>query len=109
MSVHTVAAKRAVQILEALGATYSIKLPDGQKFEKKRHRGAAQNDFTATGYTEVVKGLKRGESHTFPINGFPAERFRATIAAKASALWGKQSSITHINREAGTVEVLRVK
>lgn len=109
MSVHTVAVKRAVQILEAIGATYSIKMPDGQKFEKKRRRGKPEHDFAGTGYAEVVKSLKKGESHTFPLNGFPAERFRATIAAKASTTWGKQSSITHINREAGTVEVLRVK
>jgi hypothetical protein len=109
MSVQEIAAKRALRILDALGAKYDISLPDGTKFKRVRKNADRQHDFTTTGYNEKIPLLKVGSSEKIPFNGFRPEALRGAIAAKANQKFGKAACITHIDKASGHIEILRVR
>ena len=122
MSIQLEAAKRAARILNAIDASYAILLPDGESISKGINlvdEGAEQpkkrrqvRDFAHTGYGGQIRGLGVGQTTKMPINGFQGAdiaRFHSAIIATCVNKWGRGSCISHLDREAGHIEVLRIK
>ena len=105
------------QMLDKWRVPHKIMLPDGKEFgalevvtKKTRSRspslyphGTLKNHFLS-----FVKDLQPGEVATVPAGEFDLEVLRGSLAGWASRVWGNKASTTYINRNAGTVEVLRL-
>jgi hypothetical protein len=106
------------QMLDKWGVPHKIMLPDGREFgalevvtKKTRARrspslypmGTLKNHFLP-----FVKDLQPGEVAAIPAGEFDLEVLRGSLAGWASKAWGLKSNTSYINRNAGTVEVLRL-
>lgn len=107
----------ALNILKALGATYTITLPDGTKHNNapekpaknvgRKFRDGRKFGDLAAHYRPLVDPLQPAELVEVPVNGFDPCHLRSAIAAWGCQRWGKGSLITNATKTA--VEVMRVK
>ena len=107
----------ALNIMTALGATYTITLPDGTKhsnapevpvneYGRKVLDGRKYGDLAAH-YRPFIDDLKPSEFVEVPFNGFKPSKLGSVISAWGCQRWGKGSLITAANKTG--IEVLRVK
>ena len=107
----------ALNILAALGATYTITLPDGRKYStapekptnqsgRKFRDGRKYGDLAAY-YRPLMDDLEPSGFVEIPFNGFNPSNLGSAISAWGCARWGKGSLLTAANKTG--IEVLRVK
>jgi hypothetical protein len=107
----------ALNILAALGATYTITLPDGTKHSNApekpvKHSGRTFRDGRKYGdlaayYRPLVDGLEPSGFVEIPFNGFNPGNLGGAISAWGCQRWGKGSLLTAATKTG--IEVLRVK
>lgn len=107
----------ALNIMTALGATYTITLPDGTKHsnapeEPVNYQGRKVKDGRSYGelaahYRPFIDALKPSEFVEVPFNGYDPSNLGSAISAWGCHLWGKGSLLTAANKTG--IEVLRVK
>jgi hypothetical protein len=107
----------ALNIMTALGATYTITLPDGTKhsnapevpvkeYGRKVRDGRKYGDLAAY-YRPFIDDLKPSEFVEVPFNGFNPSNLGSAISAWGCQCWGKGSLLTAASKTG--IEVLRVK
>lgn len=120
LKVQQEALTRLITALDGMQAQYKIVLPDGTEYgnlriappeEPKRKRqkspypiGALQNYFQP-----FLDGLKPGQAVEIPSNGFRIESLRGAMTAWAGKTWGKNTFISHANKEKGVVEFIKME
>jgi hypothetical protein len=117
----------AIMILRAMeGARYKIVLPDGRVFskdleeaesrpafelepaEKRTRKSKAVRGAMLPYYEKQVKSMRVGDVLVLqPPEGFDPDSLRGACAALGVRVFGKGSTQTFMNRENGTIEVLR--
>lgn len=128
-------AKQAEHLLKAVGASYTIQLPTGEKFTnvkeeppQENHDGKLLNSrkepykrFAAsTGAEwgarskhakEHISNMQPGDVATIPLNAFfkNAHDLRSTVSSVACTMWGNDSHRTAIPEDRQSVEILRIK
>jgi hypothetical protein len=113
--------KRALIVLNGLGAQYKIILLDGTEYgdlvvapkaeEKKRKRkpslyphGALQNYFQP-----ILEALRPGDAAEVPAQQFDIESLRGSMTAWAGKTWGRKTFISRSDKTRNVVEFLRME
>lgn len=107
----------ALNILTALGATYTITLPDGTKHSNAseapvNHQGRKYRDGRVYGdlsshYRPFLDNLEPAGFVEIPFNGFNPKHLSSAISAWGCQRWGKGSIMVGSTKTG--VEVLRVR
>ena len=105
------------QMLDKWSVPHKIMLPEGKEFgalevvtKKTPARSPRLYPFGAlkNHFSPFVKDLQPGEVATIPAGEFDLEVLRGSLAGWACKEWGNKSNTTYINRNAGTIEILRL-
>jgi hypothetical protein len=105
------------QMLNKWSVPHKIMLPDGNEFGAldvvtKKTRARAPNLYPIgtlkNHFFSFVKDLQPGEVAAVPAGEFDLEVLRGSLAGWACKEWGNKSNTTYLNRNAGTVEILRL-
>lgn len=118
MQIQTKALTRAINLLKACGATYTVVSSGGRKFtnqpsqprtlvKRKKEKVPGVGKFSDYFRSQGLDRLDVGGVVVVPyVDGVAKERLRANIAGFAHRMWGRESAMTALN---GTgVEVMRV-
>lgn len=116
--VVTLAVRRAVATLDSIsgyGVTYRVTSHDGTQFTNETIKPAdlippisKRKCGLISMYKPVVSGMKAGDVKLIPVNGVAYKRIASAVSAWCYNNWGKGAAITHVNRKAKAIEVMRV-
>jgi hypothetical protein len=107
----------ALNIMAALGATYTITLPDGTKYSNtpekpaknsgRKFRDGRKYGDLAAHYRPVVDKMKPSDVVDIPCKNFNPNNLAGAISAWCCTKWGVGSVMTAASKT--SVEVMRVK
>ena len=120
LHVQQEALKRLINTLNGMQAQYKIILPDGTEFgdlriappeepKRKRSRSSFPIGALQKYFQPILEGLKPGQSVEIPADKFPLESLRGAMTAWAGKTWGKNTFISHANKDKGVVEFLKME
>lgn len=117
MSIIDKALNQALTLLNAAKVQYAVVLPDGTiagelqvKVVKKRGGFVKKNDFVAQyNYIETLRELPVGGTHKWEVRDDQLIPFQSAVCGTAGRLFGTGNFMTTVDREARTVEILRVQ
>ena len=109
---------KAINVLNAAkdyGYAFAVHHPDGtvsgtlvatepkvKKYKHTHRRGSLK-----AVYAPYLENLQAGALAIIPCGDYPAESVRAAAASTASALWGKGSHTSYVDKKTNTVQLLR--
>lgn len=107
--------KRALAMLDAIGATYAVIEEDGTKhgaLEVAEKKSKTPRKFKHGELSNHVKPfiekMKVGQVVEVPVSGYPIEHIRSAVVSWAGYRWGKGSITTVSSKEKNLVEALRI-
>lgn len=123
-STQAIALERALAMLNASGAEYIVRMPDGAEYQRgelrlaepkpvrekdpnKPKKGSKYGWGTLTNYiTPLLSAMNPGDVVVVPFDRFEPIDLGRAVTSTASRLWGNSSYIS--SRTAAGIEVLRV-
>jgi len=110
--IQEVTLKKAIAMLDAVGCEYHIAI-DSQEFGApigvKPKRGSKYGYGTITEYIKKhFKDLEVGKSISIPFDQFEIDTLQSVTSSYVCRIFGNGSCITSRNKEAQTIDVIRV-
>jgi len=114
MDINAKAIKKALAILDALGAQYKVIAKDGDEFGTlevvARSTRAPRTKFIHFGYKEQIRSLKLGECKRFTApDGVTATQYRSVLSSAANQIYGRGAVMTSVNSHENTIDALRIQ
>jgi hypothetical protein len=114
MDINAKAIKKALTILDALGAQYKVIAKDGDEFGTLevvvKSTRAPRTTFIHFGYKEQIRALKLGECQRFTApDGISAAQYRSVLSSAANQIYGKGAVMTSIDSRKNTIDALRIQ
>jgi hypothetical protein len=107
------AVQNAINMLSARGCTYTVILPNGEKYSNMPEKPARKKYIRVNSYKEYVSpfldNLKVNDFIAVPFDKYDGIALQANLCARAISRWGAKSIITSIDREKKVVELIREK
>lgn len=109
------ALKKAIVLLNAVGAQYAIIDADGQKHgnleivEQRKRKPSVYDRGELTNYCRNnFKHLAIGDVQNFPVGKYPIEVIQRTLSSWICKNYGNRTHITGMSKERNSIEILRV-
>jgi hypothetical protein len=117
MNIQNVAFKKAITILNAIGANYYIVFGDEthgnlEQFANsasKRKHGQYPFGSITKHFKQVIGNIEVGDVREVPFNEFKPNKLQSVISSWACTKWGSGAVTTTINHYKEVIEVLRIK
>tara|TARA_R110000868_G_scaffold398201_1_gene671226 strand:+ start:64 stop:480 length:417 start_codon:yes stop_codon:yes gene_type:complete len=107
------AIQNAINMLSARGCTYTVILPNGEKYsnmpEKKTRKKYIRTQSFKEYVNPILDKLNVNDFITVPFDKYDGLKLQANLCARAYARWGSKSIMTSIDREKKVVELIREK
>lgn len=107
--------KKAIVLLNAIGAQYAIIDSDGQKHgdleivEQRKRKPSAYEYGELTNYCRTYfKDLAIGDVQVFPIGNYPIEVIQRTLSSWICKNYGNGTHTTCMSEDRKSIEILRV-
>jgi hypothetical protein len=116
LNIQRIALERALNTLNALGATYRVIIGD-ESFgtlevvvpkERKRIPSILPLGTLANYIRPILDNAKVGEVVVVDVKDFEIERLRSAVTAWSCKRWGNGSVMSSVNRADNVIEVLRI-